>query len=290
MIAPLARLWRKDRLYRVGKYDLRINADHALPAYQRRFATYDRFLPHLARELEAGTTVIDIGANIGDSIAAMASANAQLRYIAVEPSGQFLPLLRHNCDVITDAAMAPEIEILEGFVSDKLAITGITARSGTAKAVISADAGESSGQINFTLDSVIAGAGSAVSLIKSDTDGFDWSVLNSGMAMIAGIMPMLFFECEAGKQGEHVGDYASLFDRLQQTGYQHFFVFDNFGAFVCETPDCTVLQGLLEYVAAQNRNSLHRTMYYFDVLAVSAAGRDAAKSAVAKHVASLHSA
>lgn len=288
MIERLARLLRNNKKYRVGKFVLEINAHHALPTYQRRFATYDQFLPYLARELEAGTTVIDVGANIGDSIAAMASANAKLRFIAVEPAEQFLPLLRHNCEIIRDAEPGTQIDILESFISDNLNISGMMEYSGTARAIISEHPTETSTQRNVSLDSVIEGAHSPISLIKSDTDGFDWSVLSSGDRMISKHMPLLFFECESGNQGEHVANYARIFQQLRQSGYKYFFVFDNFGAFIFETTECTVLQCLLEYVSAQNRNSLHRTMYYFDVLAVSDSGRLAAQSAIAEYVAVHH--
>lgn len=288
MIKRLLEYWQPVRKHRVGNYDLKINSDHALPTYQRKFATYDRFLPFIAAELPSGSTVIDVGANIGDSIAAMASANAGLRFIAVEPAEQFIPLLRHNCDIMRSGSPSPDIVILQCFVSDKLTITGITARSGTGRAVISATSPDFPSHRNVSLSSVIEGANSAVSLIKCDTDGYDWSVLDSGMAKISEILPMLFFECEVGTNDEHGADYARVHDRLRRSGYEHFYVFDNFGGFVLETTDTAVLQHMLNYVAAQNRHSLHRTMHYIDILAVSEHDQRAARSAVSNYVAKHH--
>lgn len=285
MIDKLARLWRNERRYRIGSHSLALNADHALPAYQRKFSTYDRFLPELGRQLEEGATVIDIGANVGDTIAAMASANLELNFIAVEPSDQFLPLLRRNCATIMEVKGSRSIEILACYVTDKLMVSGVSAGRGTAHMVLSANQVEDSKHNNISLDSVIAGTKSRIGLIKSDTDGFDWSVLSSGMTMIAKLQPMLFFECEVGNAGEHVGSYTDIFGRLREAGYGHFFIFDNFGAFMFKTCDIGAMEGLLTYVAAQNDRALHRTIHYFDVLAVSDSDCPAAQVAVTNYVA-----
>ena len=58
------------RLAHAG-YQLCLPKDHLLPHYQREHRLYDRFLPFVARALPAGTAAIDVGANCGDTLAAM---------------------------------------------------------------------------------------------------------------------------------------------------------------------------------------------------------------------------
>ncbi|MEI7464384.1 MAG: hypothetical protein WCJ87_03490 [Burkholderiales bacterium] len=45
--------------------------NHRLAEYKKRHRLYDQFLPHLARYLPTGGVVVDIGANVGDTLAAM---------------------------------------------------------------------------------------------------------------------------------------------------------------------------------------------------------------------------
>jgi hypothetical protein len=54
---------------------LSLPPDHGLPKFQAEHVMYDRFLPELARCLEGGanTTIIDVGANVGDTALAMVS-------------------------------------------------------------------------------------------------------------------------------------------------------------------------------------------------------------------------
>lgn len=66
--------------YKVKNFDLQIPIDHRLPLYQSQFANYDRFLPHLAKQLDSNDLVIDIGANVGDTVAAMLLENPNLRF------------------------------------------------------------------------------------------------------------------------------------------------------------------------------------------------------------------
>src|SRR5258708_39473052 len=82
--------------YRYRNFSIRLPADHLLPFYQSMHATYDKFLPHLVRYLEPPATIIDIGANCGDTLAGMYDANDRLSYICVEPDEVFFQYLSEN--------------------------------------------------------------------------------------------------------------------------------------------------------------------------------------------------
>src|ERR1700723_972882 len=82
--------------YRYRNFSIRLPADHLLPFYQSMYGTYDKFLPHLVRYLEPQATVIDVGANCGDTLAGMYDANDRLNYICVEPDEVFFRYLSEN--------------------------------------------------------------------------------------------------------------------------------------------------------------------------------------------------
>ena len=67
-----------DTEYRFADFSIVLPADHALPIYQKAHRLYDRFLPHLSKYIESGSTVIDVGANCGDTVAAMFAARSKI--------------------------------------------------------------------------------------------------------------------------------------------------------------------------------------------------------------------
>jgi tRNA G46 methylase TrmB len=57
-----------------------------LPIYQRAHPKYDRFLPHLVKYFNSAKyIVVDIGANVGDSLAGMIEKNSKLNFINPSP-------------------------------------------------------------------------------------------------------------------------------------------------------------------------------------------------------------
>lgn len=55
--------------YHYKEYSIKLPANHMLPVYQKYHPKYDRFLPHLVKYIEPSDTVIDVGANVGDTLA-----------------------------------------------------------------------------------------------------------------------------------------------------------------------------------------------------------------------------
>src|ERR1700728_3258116 len=82
--------------YRYRNVSIQLPADHLLPFYQSMHGTYDKFLPHLVRYLQPYATVIDVGANCGDTLASMYDANDRLNFICVEPDEVFFRYLSEN--------------------------------------------------------------------------------------------------------------------------------------------------------------------------------------------------
>src|SRR5262245_35643707 len=83
---------------RVAEAHLLAPLSHDLPVYQRHFAHYDTALPRLAQHLQAerGTVAaVDIGANIGDTAAALLAAPG-VTVLAIEGDERFFRLLTAN--------------------------------------------------------------------------------------------------------------------------------------------------------------------------------------------------
>ncbi len=274
----IERLTPWPRRHRIGRYTLRLTRDHPLPRFLAAFPGYDRFLPHLARTLPEGASAIDIGANLGDTVAALADANPGLRLLAVEPAAAFLPLLRANIAAMAAETPALSVEIVEAYVTAGPPPSGLAAARGTAHAVAG---GGGAGPATLTLDALAARALSEVALVKSDTDGHDWSVLASGPRLLAEIRPDLFFECEVGTDPAAPARYGDRLRALRAAGYAAFHLFDNYGGHLCRIADPAPVEEILAYVVRQNAGRAARSLWYLDILAVRPEREAAARAALA---------
>ena len=86
----------KQTIYFDETFLIKIPKKHPLRAIRHKHKNYDRFLPMLASNLGANKTIVDIGANIGDTLIAMCSKNELSQYICVEPVTEYFNLLQQN--------------------------------------------------------------------------------------------------------------------------------------------------------------------------------------------------
>lgn len=252
--------------HRIGDAILHLPGGHALPKYQSQFPTYDAFLPILAQFLPEGSRVIDVGANVGDTIAGMASANRSLTFVAVEPDDQFAKYLIRNIAIMKEEIGSFDVSVINAFISNGLEISGLQGENGTRKAVIG-ERGPSSATENLALDALMDRfpVGST-SLIKVDTDGYDWSVIESGYDLIARDVPLIFFETEVGDAFEHLERYKTVIAHLAKKYGYSFTVFDNFGLPICSFQKAESLIEMLHYLT-YTKMTKRRSIFYFDILA-----------------------
>jgi len=245
---------------------------HMLPFYQRRHPRYDRFLPHLARQLDADAGVIDVGANCGDTLAAMAAANPGLRYLCIEPDPTFDAYLQRNLQALHAVWPHLQVEVVRALVGLDVGPVSLEGTGGTKHAKPGGGS-----MTAATLDALLAQSRfGPVRLLKSDVDGFDHDVIASAGGLLEREAPLLFFECHFADAAQRQG-YERLVPWLVGRGYQHWTVFDNFGEVLLASARPEQLSQLFEYVERQNRGRSTRTVHYFDVLAAS--GADAAFAA-----------
>ena len=249
-------------LYSYKDFSINLPSNHLLPLYQKIHPKYDRFLPHLAKYATETDTIVDIGANIGDTLAGMAEKNQISNYICIEPDDSFYKHLEENVDRIKKSITGLKIQTIKALVGKNISNVSLDGKGGTKHAVIDNEGGIKS----LPLDEMIPNALN-VRILKSDVDGFDYDVLDSSMAVIDTHKPILFFECEYEFEYQKNG-YSETLKKLESVGYCDWTVFDNFGEVVVRTNDISVLSQLMNYVWQQNVGNATRTIYYFDILSV----------------------
>jgi FkbM family methyltransferase len=254
--------------YRYRNFSIRLPADHLLPFYQSMYETYDKFLPHLVRYLEPTATVIDVGANCGDTLAGMYDANDRLSYICVEPDEVFFQYLSENILRMRTSNPGASIQVYKALVGKSVSQAALEGQGGTKHAVQVDKVNPAAKSIaSVTLDKLVLPIQSGgVQLLKSDVDGYDFDVLDSGEQLISEHVPILFFECHFGDLNQKFR-YQETIEALQRRGYRAWTIFDNYGDVVLRTREMEALFQLFDYVDRQNAGLTARTIHYFDVMA-----------------------
>ena len=164
-----------------------------------------------------GTTVIDVGANMGFFTVRFARwVGPAGRVIAVEPETENLRLLRHRLE---RSGLGVNVDVIEGVAAEE---------SGMLRLAINAfhpadhRIGEQGLAVRaWTIDELVAARGwPAISLIKIDVQGAEVRVLRGARATIARFHPRLFVEVD-DRALEEAGFSADLlFDEIERHGYR----------------------------------------------------------------------
>lgn len=249
---------------RLGDFTLELPPEHVLPLYQLDHLRYDCFLPYLARALPSGSWVIDVGANCGDTLLAMAAANRELNFVAYEPDPLFLTYLERNIVQARKTGWKAEVDIHACLVAQGEVSGSLIGNNGTRTVEHSNSAPPLRTE---RLDGLSSSSGDSrrnrPALIKSDVDGFDFDVILSAGSLLEQA-PLLFFECDSNTTWQR-GEYEKLFRVLKDRGMSSWFVFDNFGAYLFSASQPELIVDLMSYCMSQKRMP-HPTIYYVDVL------------------------
>jgi FkbM family methyltransferase len=266
------RIWRQDYQYQIGPFTLALPPEHALPRYQAQYPQYDQLLTLIAAELADGSRVIDIGANCGDSAAALLTGNPSLNLLCIEADPMFSQYLQQNLALMQQQCPQSNLTQVQALVGLNVNAVALVGQGGTRKAVRSSDplAFE---QIELlaasTLDQLWQKQQTPqISLLKIDVDGFDYDVLDSAEQLISTQLPILLFEYQCDHDEQQQG-FARTLNWLSNQGYCHWVVFDNFGYQMFYTEDPQPIIQLQSYLCQQRSLPTAGPVAYFDVLATT---------------------
>jgi FkbM family methyltransferase len=249
--------------YQCGAFSIMLPPGHALPDYQLANQKYDKFLPHLVSFLNNSDVVVDVGANVGDTLAGMVSANANLSYVCIEPDPLFFRFLEKNTARIQSAANAVDARLVNAFIGKNISDVHLAGSRGTKHAVMNSEGGIKA----VSLGDVVPGnLLERIRLIKSDVDGFDYDVIEASNNVISSLGPLVFFECQFDFAPQKSG-YVKAIKWLASDGYCDWILLDNFGEVIIRTSNLSVIEQLMEYIWRQNIGKATRTIYYMDILA-----------------------
>jgi FkbM family methyltransferase len=218
----------------VGNFSLFANESHLIEQLLSIHPYYSRNLARIANyvtEAYPETIIIDIGANIGDSIALIRSAQCNSFIYAIEGDKSYFRLLQKNVSqFFTNLSVHNNFlgEFSKSIQSDLVALGGTLNIQHNPASANTLDV--------ITLDDFVAeNKIQNLKLIKIDTDGFDLMILRGGLKCIDTQKPVLFFEYDEKYLKQNNEDGLQTLLKLKDLGYEKAIYYDNFGRYLLST-------------------------------------------------------
>ncbi len=204
------------------KYKIEILFSHDLPFNLKEYPLYSQNLGVIANILSKKypkLKVIDVGANIGDSIAIIKN-QTDVPVLCIEGNPKFLGLLETNSKLFKDIA------IEKCFVGEEETIVNPVNNLGTAYLEKS-----ETGIAVKTISAILEKHPDyrEAKLLKIDTDGFDNQIIRGSKEFLQNSKASVFFEYDPYFLAKQNENGLAIFDFLVSLNYTKFIIFDNLG-------------------------------------------------------------
>ena len=217
-----------DQIIYIDNKKIILPPGHLLSLYESVYPKYDRFLPTVIGKIKENEVIIDIGANIGDTLFRLLNINTRPYYYCIEADNFFFEYLQKNKKSL-DVNIQNKIILIKTLVGDQLQGNLSETTTGT-KSLIESDLGIKSKKLD---DIIMEYKIKNIKLIKVDVDGFDYNILFSAINELKNNKPDIFFEYmpldESGKK-----NYLRLIEKLNEIGYSNWTMLDNYGSIIFE--------------------------------------------------------
>lgn len=237
---------------------LKFPLSHALPIYYSENRYYDRLPKRISEYVhrrDGFLSCIDVGANIGDSIASFYQNDKDL-FLAIEPNPRFHKFLVSNWG--WNSNITP-LSVICGSTGG-IGTFELRERNGTTM-IRQANGGDSI--LRQSLDDLVKQnpVFMGTNVIKIDTDGHDFDVIAGAKKLIGTNRPIVLFECDVFRNINYVENCLGALGYFASSGYGHFLLYDNLGNYFGDysLSDLQPFKNLLFYQLTGNQ-------CYFDIL------------------------
>lgn len=222
-------------------------------------------------------TVIDIGANVGDTIAIIKSA-IELPVIGIEGDDIAYRFLEKN------TAQFQNITLIKEFLGEKKETIHVSLeKSGWNTTIVPSEQSEQVVTLK-TLDEVLEEHHlftSTLKLLKIDTEGFDTIILRGAGALLEKQKPVVYFEYNRSNMEAIKEDGLSTLFSLEKFGYNAVIFFDNHGRYIltADIKEHELIRQLHNYSDEKNSG-----IAYYDICLFHEADSDMAKQFIAQEL------
>ncbi len=246
----------------VGKYQIRMPGNNLQLGNYKIYPDLNSQLGRLAAVIfkkYPGMTVIDVGANVGDTIAILKSAVDILPVIGIEGDDVSFSYLERNITQFSN------IHVVKTFLGEKTQDAKVNMDNTGWNNTIIPDAGGAQ-HISFkSLDDVITAGGFGnveIKLLKVDVEGFDTIVLRGATAIIQKNKPVLFFEYNRKSMKMINEEGLPTIMSFYKFGYTKIIFFDHKGNLVLATDlqNSDVITYMHNYISSEKN-----LLAYYDI-------------------------
>jgi FkbM family methyltransferase len=233
----------------IGNQEIMLNLSHQLPEILKKYPDYNFNLARIVMYAEqhfGKVEVIDIGANVGDTVAFIRNcSNAPI--LCIDGEEHYVSLLKRN------VAQYKDVSICQALVGteNKEEKIKLSTTQGTAQVAVS----DKAVRVR-TLENIVADypAFSKSKILKTDTDGYDTLILRSSQHYLLNVKPILFFEFDPHFIRANGDDPFDFMEYLRSVGYQYFMCYTNVGDYLlsCTSAERTVMDDLIHYYSGRN--------------------------------------
>lgn len=264
---------------KVGNYSLVANYEHPIEEYLSQFKYYSRNFARIAKYIEEKYSVyqiIDVGANIGDSVALLRSAKVDQFVHMIEGDPTYFNLLEANLPLFT------HVKAYQTFLGEETKEENILIDNSRGTANISTGSGQNTINIVQLDELVKKNKIQNIKLLKTDTDGFDFKILRGSFEIIQRDRPVLFFEYDSVFLEQQNDNGLAIFEDFKKFGYRTMLYYDNFGKFILSVTlnDNELLAQLFAYIKRKES-----AFPYYDVVVFHESDEELAQEVIKKELA-----
>jgi len=256
---------QKTAILRCGNFDLLSPESHLLFELQKIGPYRDLCIGISAKiicDKYHDATIVDIGANIGDTAAIIAS-HVSNKLILVEGSDYYYKFLEKNLHLFPNAIVP-----IKAMVSDGKVIQGELRHWG-GTAYFKGIEQEELTTPTLPLSEI---ADENTRFIKIDTDGFECSILNAALPWLEQQRPAILFENQL-RNDIDLKRFSKLYDSLSNIGYRYFVAWDDPGFHILSTDSVDAVKDLNRYQYNIHKSNLPRINNY-DIICLHESDQD----------------
>lgn len=250
---------------RVGRFDLLMARDNPLNGQFVAIPEYSSQLGRLVAEVrkkhpDAG--LIDVGANVGDTLA-LAKTAADLPVVCVEGDPDCFRYLERNVRQFPDASAH---QVYLGEHTGPVSV--VVEKAGRNSTLVPAQGEEATVLDLVSLDDFVASFdASRYRILKIDAEGFDTRILRGGRSYLSDVRPAVMFEYNRNNMSAIGEDGLSALTYLGELGYRTALFHDAFGRFVLSLSlqEKDLVRHMHEYA-----DGFNSPVKYFDICAFHA--------------------
>jgi FkbM family methyltransferase len=217
--------------YEIQGKEIVLPLSHELPFFVRAYPHYSvniaRIAAHAVKKYP-DLTVIDIGANIGDTLA-MLRGTVECPVLCIEGDERFFDILRTNATLFGEG-----VYLEKAFVGSSTEGTATRVESGRGTTRLTSDHAHQSTVRLQKLSDILQSRPlfTQPKFVKVDTDGFDIQILKGEIEFLEYAKPVLFFEYDPYFFEMHGDDGLSFFNELRGAGYSGAIFYENNGDYL----------------------------------------------------------